>query len=90
MQGIYVNGGSGARRPKSKAEVKRELASNPSGVSVEATSLHGNEPDGRITDPHTFPTGTEVHFVGPDPYRDRKFYGTITIVSNDPFKATVR
>lgn len=76
--GIYINDGNGARRPKSKKELKEALASDPNGVVVECTSMYGG-PSGRITDPHTFPVGTKVTFVGPDPYRDRKFYGTITV-----------
>jgi hypothetical protein len=66
MQGIFIN----HNRPKSKKEIKE---SNPSTVSLEATSLFGNEYGGPITDA---PDGTYT-FVGPDPYNSRKFYGTI-------------
>lgn len=73
MQGLFVNG----QRPKSKAALKRHLEaqSNPGdGVRIEATSVFGNEYDGRLVD---MPDGS-VTFVGPDPYRDRRFYGTLT------------
>lgn len=75
MQGLYVN----RIRPKSKAAVKRALADQPSGESVqlEATSVFGNEYDGLLSDA---PDGRYT-FVGPDPYTSRKFYGTITVTN---------
>ncbi len=71
MQGIYIDG----RRPKSKKEVKETIATDPARVRVEATSLFGNDYDGPVVDA---PAGS-IHFVGPDPYNARKFYGTITV-----------
>ena len=75
MQGIFLN----YSRPKSKAEIKRALATpadqRPPIVSLEATSLFGNEYDGPVEDA---PDG-RYHFVGPDPYTSRKFYGTLTV-----------
>jgi len=68
MQGVFING----RRPKSKAEVKRAVADGLN-VTVEATSIFGNEYEGPVADA---PTGT-IYFVGPDPYTSRKFYGQI-------------
>lgn len=74
MQGIFID----AKRPKSKAEIKRFLMNNPtdgfSRVRLEATSLHGNEYDGDLLGA---PFGKQT-FVGPDPYNDRKYYGTVT------------
>lgn len=70
MQGIYVT----FNRPKSKKEVKEAIAANPASVSLEATSVFGNEYDGSIVDA---PDG-KYTFVGPDPCNNRKFYGTIT------------
>ena len=74
MQGIFLDG----RRPKSKTELKRHLADGGglSLISVEATSLFGNEYDGTLA---LAPENTVIHFVGPDPYTNRKFYGTITL-----------
>lgn len=69
MQGIFIDG----RRPTSKKQIKEQVAHYPQFVSVEATSLFGNEYDGPITDA---PDGA-IHFVGPDPYTSRRFYGTI-------------
>jgi hypothetical protein len=43
-------------------------------LTVEATSLFGNEFDGPVND---LPVGGVVFFVGPDPYRSRKFYGKL-------------
>ena len=69
MQGIFIDG----RRPKSKKEIKEVVATDPSRVSIEATSMFGNEYDGELT--HA-PEG-RITFVGPDPYTKRSFYGTI-------------
>lgn len=68
MQGIFINGS----RPKSKKQVKEAIADKQR-VRLEATSIFGNEFDGMIDDA---PDGTYT-FVGPDPSRDRRFYGTI-------------
>ena len=70
MQGIFING----RRPKSKKEVKEAVAAGLR-VSLEATSMFGNEYDGPVSEA---PNGT-YSFVGPDPYRLRNFYGNITV-----------
>ena len=69
MQGIYL---SGYRRPKSKKEIKETLAQGGE-VILEATSVFGNEYDGKVSDA---PDGSYT-FVGPDPYTKRNFYGTI-------------
>ena len=75
-QGIYVNGS----RPKSKKEVKQ---ADPGTVTLEATSMFGNEYSGSIVDA---PDGTYT-FVGPDPHTSRKFYGNIIKSGN---KITVK
>lgn len=69
MQGVYVN----YNRPKSKKEVKEQVALDPSKVRLEATSMFGNEYDGPVSE---MPDG-QATFVGPDPHTNRKFYGTI-------------
>ncbi len=70
-QGIWI----GAGRPLSKKVVKEEIAERPWNVRAQATSFFGGEYDGPISD---MPLGTTITFVGPDPERSRKFYGTIT------------
>jgi hypothetical protein len=72
MQGLFIDG----RRPVSKRAVKLALADPATAhrVTVEATSIFGNEYEGHVD---TMPDGV-VHFVGPDPYTKRNFYGTIT------------
>ncbi|AVD99405.1 hypothetical protein SEA_BILLNYE_234 [Streptomyces phage BillNye] len=70
-QGIWING----ERPKSKKAIREAVETNPAMVDVEATSLHGGEYGGPL---HQAPEGTMIVFVGPDPYKSRKFYGTIT------------
>lgn len=71
MQGIYIN----FRRPKTKKEIKEALERDPDSVTLEATSLFGNEYDGNIT---RAPDG-KYSFVGPDPHAKRTFYGTLTV-----------
>lgn len=78
MQGIFV----AYNRPKSKKAVKEAILADPSRVSLEATSLFGNEYDGPVADA---PPGT-YHFVGPDPYTSRKFYGSITVAPDRSIK----
>ena len=73
MQSIFLGHG----RAKSKAQLKRVLKGEIDGfeakhISLEATSMFGNEYDGPITEA---PNGRYT-FVGPSPY-DRRFYGTI-------------
>lgn len=80
-QGLYIHG----RRPKSKKEVRefvdeaqngsQEYTSRNLGyLSIEATSIFGDEYDGPLSE---LPTGRTITFVGPCPYTDRKFYGNI-------------
>lgn len=80
MQGLYIN----YRRPKSKKEVIEAVKANPSSVSLEATSMFGNEFDGPITE---MPDNTSATCVGPDPYTKRNFYLTISR-KNDSFKVS--
>lgn len=70
MQGIFVH----HSRPASKKLIKEALQSDPASVYIEATSLFGNEYDGPASN---LPVGQRIAFVGPDPERSRKFYGTI-------------
>ena len=69
MQGIYIKN----KRPTSKKEVRQVASISPGDIQLEATSVFGNEYDGSIANA---PDGTYT-FVGPDPYTNRKFYGTI-------------
>jgi hypothetical protein len=78
MQGIYVN----YKRPKSKKAVKEAIATGEK-VTLEATSMFANEYDGLVSDA---PDG-QYNFVGPDPHRERRFYGTIKKVGD---KITVK
>jgi hypothetical protein len=69
-QGIFVSG----RRPKSKAELKKTALERSNTISIEATSMFGNEFSGPAMD---LAEGQKIVFVGPDPYTKRSFYGTI-------------
>lgn len=68
-QGLFIN----MARPKSKKALKEAIAAEVA-VYAEATSFFGNEFDGLI---YNLPKTQKVVFVGPDPERDRRFYGTI-------------
>lgn len=72
MYGIFING----KRPASKKEIRicAADAHDVRTIRLEATSYFGNEYDGLLSDA---PDGTYT-FVGPDPERNRKFYGNIT------------
>lgn len=69
-QGVFVNG----QRPSSKKAIKEALAAGHD-VSLEATSIFGNEYDGPVT---SAPDGFYT-FVGPDPARSRKYYGNFIV-----------
>jgi hypothetical protein len=71
MHGVYVNG----KRPKSKQAVKEAVARDPQSVRLEATAIIGQEYDGPAAD---MPAGLRIAFVGPDPYQERRFYGTLS------------
>ena len=71
MQGIFILG----LRPKSKKIIKESVAADPSRVRLEGTSMFGGDYDGPVSEA---PNGT-YNFVGPDPYRDRRFYGNIVV-----------
>lgn len=69
-QGIFIEG----YRPNSKKQIK-EAVKEGKRVTLEATSLHGGDYGGLLTEA---PNG-RYFFVGPDPYTNRRFYGNITI-----------
>jgi hypothetical protein len=70
-QGVYVRG----FRPKTKKALREAIATNPSGVSLEATSMSGNEYGGNIMH---MPEGKTVYIVGPDPYIKRSWYANLS------------
>jgi hypothetical protein len=70
MDGIFIDCG----RPKSKKEVKEAVEDDPTTVHIESTGII----PGYAGPVSEAPDGT-YSFVGPDPYRSRKFYGTITV-----------
>jgi len=70
-QGAYI----GSRRPKTKKELKEAIQTNPDDVSLEATSMFGNEYSGSISNA---PDG-KYYVVGPDPQVSRKWYAQIIV-----------
>ena len=69
-QGVYVN----YRRPPTKKALREAVADDPSTVSLEATSMFGNEYDGSLAEASTTQRFT---VVGPDPYNKRNWYANI-------------
>jgi hypothetical protein len=80
MEGIII----GTAFAASKKAIKAAVAENPSNVTIHATSAFTarNSPV-RLTD---MAIGQRITFVGPDPYRNRKFYGTITRTGENAWK----
>jgi hypothetical protein len=71
MQGIFIRG----QRAATKAALKSAAAVAPGHVRLEATSIVGNEYDGRLSEA---PAG-KYYVVGPDPYTSRKWYAQIIV-----------
>jgi len=78
MQGVR----SEFRRLKSKKALKEVVATAPGCVTLEATSIFNNEFDGYLVDA---PVG-DYFVVGPDPYKDRRWYAQITVTPDRKFK----
>lgn len=66
---------SGKVAKPTKKGLRAAIAANPSRVVLIATSVFGNEYRGRLSEA---PAGT-YYVVGPDAYRDRSWYATITV-----------
>ena len=69
--GILINGGT--RRPRSKKQIKELAKDDPRAILLELTRL-GHEDVlsfEELVDRKTY------FFVGPDPARERKFYGQL-------------
>jgi uncharacterized protein (DUF2461 family) len=81
--GVKVHDGQIWRNPRSKKEVREVLTDNPAAVRFlsnslhhEAHSLYGHELVERaISTSRPF----DLSFVGPDPERNRKFFGTVKV-----------
>lgn len=65
---VYING----RLAKSKKAVKEAWKDNPDSVEVACTDMFHSFGGS----PRDLPEG-DHYFVGPDPERDRRFYGSI-------------
>lgn len=77
MQGVYING----QRPRSKKAIKEAVA-NGDIVTLEATSMFGNEYSGPV---NAAPVG-RYNFVGPDPFTKRNFYGSFNVTAKGTVK----
>jgi hypothetical protein len=71
VQGTYIRG----NRPSSKKALKEAIAQEPGDVTLEATSLFGNDYAGSLA---TAPSG-EYYVVGPCPHTKRSWYRTINV-----------
>ena len=78
MDGTFVNG----MRPKSKKAFKEAVKANPKDVAIEITSVFS--PDEGIHNLTNMKPGSYA-IVGPDPYHNRKWYGTLTVRENQKF-----
>lgn len=70
-QGVWAGG----KRPASKKAFKEAVAADPTACFLQATSWFGNEYDGPVSGA---PNGT-YYFVGPDPERNRKYFGQVIV-----------
>lgn len=61
-------------RPRTKKELKQQIMKDPSIVHLEATSIFGNEFEGKLS----LAPLTTYSVVGPDPKYKRSWYGTIS------------
>ncbi len=75
---MFINVGASAdgRRIKTKKQLKDMLRLAPDCVLFDTTSLIGKGP-GTYT-PRTIPEGVKLSVIGPDPYRERKWYATVS------------
>ncbi len=75
MQGVWYQMPSGLSRLPSKKALKDQAKAHPETITLEATSVFGNEPDGPAM---YMAVGESASVVGPDPYTKRSWYATIT------------
>jgi hypothetical protein len=72
----------------SKAAMKRAIVADPNRVRFTSVATLGPTWTGSATDFLTDgPAGVKLTVVGPDPYTDRKWYGTVE-VKNGQLKAS--
>lgn len=74
----HVNTGAyiGGHRPKSKTALRQALQEAPGAVTFDVTSAFHTGPT--TYTPATIPAGVILDVCGPDPYRDRRFYASVT------------
>lgn len=71
----------------SKAAIKRAWTADPASViftsvgSVVDGGRVGASFNGPVLGPESLPEGTKLSLVGPDPFRQRNYYGTIEVVT---------
>lgn len=77
--------GRDGQRIRTKTQLKAELADAPEVVYFDATGMFAgtNGYSG-----HVIPVGLKLSVVGPDPYRDRRWYATVTRAADG--KVTVK
>jgi hypothetical protein len=66
--------GDGSPRCKTKKELKELCKESPEKVLLNSTSAFGNGFSGFATE---LPEGTTFTVVGPDPFRDRRWYANV-------------
>jgi hypothetical protein len=87
---IYINVGAfvSGERPRTKKALREALRDTPDAVIFDRTLIPGRHlpPEFRgnylpVTGTHRIPTGVTLSVVGPDPYRVRKWYASVTVDS---------
>lgn len=79
--GAFING----ERAKSKKAVREALQDDPDSVSFDCTELL-TVFTGQIFLPEEIQPDWKLLMVGPDPYRRRNFYGTVTRSADGAYK----
>lgn len=72
--GVFING----ERPPSKKALREALKDAPETVVFDQTALIRNEFSGVYITLDLVPTDTTLTVVGPDPYRNRRWYASVT------------
>lgn len=72
--GAYVEGS----RPRTKKALREALATTPETVTFDQTSMFDSLYPVRINGTEV-PAGVTLTVFGPDPYRDRKWYASVTV-----------
>ena len=63
----------------SKAALRRAYDADPGSVRFDSVSPMGTQFNGYVRTPEDLPAGLKLTLVGPDPFTDRRWYGTLEV-----------